>query len=119
MQLTEFRCGKQLVSITLDCLHGVLCLCFRLWLGSLLTDRFRSVAHHQAATTHKTRLIHRDISSENILIYPKVRLGEDGKSRSVVWTGMLTDWEFAKPMETERLSEANQVVRAIQNAFPR
>ena len=40
MQLTEFRCGKQLVSITLDCLHGVLCLCFRLWLGSLLTHRF-------------------------------------------------------------------------------
>ena len=85
------------------------------WL--LAYPSFRSVAHHQAATNHKTRLIHRDISSENILIYPKVRLDDDGKSRSIVWTGMLTDWEFAKPMETERLLEANQVVRAIQNAF--
>ncbi|KAM5541531.1 hypothetical protein V8D89_004721 [Ganoderma adspersum] len=87
MQLTEFRCGKQLASITLDCLH----------------------AHHQAATNHHSRLLHRDISSGNILIYPKVRLDEDGKGQSIVWTGMLTDWEFAKPMETERSSEANQV----------
>ncbi|KAI1781857.1 hypothetical protein LXA43DRAFT_593685 [Ganoderma leucocontextum] len=99
MPLTEFRCGKQLASVALDCLR----------------------AHHQAATNRKTRLLHRDISGGNMLIYPNVRLEDDGKGESMVWTGILTDWELAKPIdvpeETPRSLQANRVVRGIQDPF--
>ncbi|PIL32469.1 hypothetical protein GSI_05171 [Ganoderma sinense ZZ0214-1] len=87
MSLAEFRCGKQLASIVLDCLH----------------------AHHQSATNHKIRMLHRDISSGNVLIYPKVRSDEDGKGLCMVWTGLLTDWELAKHIDTEGSLQANRI----------
>ncbi|PIL32476.1 hypothetical protein GSI_05179 [Ganoderma sinense ZZ0214-1] len=87
MPLAKFRCGKQLASVALDCLR----------------------AHHQAATHPKTSILHRDISSANMLIYPKVRPDEGGKGQSMCWTGILTDWELAKPVDTPRPMQANRV----------
>ncbi|KAI1781791.1 hypothetical protein LXA43DRAFT_1078177 [Ganoderma leucocontextum] len=91
MPLKSFKCGRQLVSLLLDSLH----------------------AHYEAATNPKTRLLHRDISSGNILIYPKVRCRKAGKKPSLVWTGLLCDWELAKPVDDQntpsRLSQAGRM----------
>ncbi|EJF59459.1 hypothetical protein DICSQDRAFT_17506, partial [Dichomitus squalens LYAD-421 SS1] len=90
MPLKEFQHGQQLLSIVLDCLR----------------------AHHQAATNPKTQLLHRDISGGNILIYPKVRCDEDGQNPSLVWSGILSDWELSKPVGVqEAASRATQAER--------
>ena len=49
-------------------------------------------AHYQATQLH---IIHRDVSSGNILILPRIVTYPDG-SRSVQYTGVLTDWELSK-----------------------
>ncbi|TBU36903.1 hypothetical protein BD309DRAFT_995378 [Dichomitus squalens] len=86
----EFQHGQQLLSIVLDCLR----------------------AHHQAATNPKTQLLHRYISGGNILIYPKVRRDEDGQNPSLVWSGILSDWELSKPVGVqEAASRATQAER--------
>ena len=46
-----------------------------------------------------------------MLICPKVRSKEDGEGQFIIWTGILTDWELAKPIETGRSLHANRVVR--------
>ncbi|TBU37384.1 hypothetical protein BD309DRAFT_995132 [Dichomitus squalens] len=71
MSLKCFKCGRQLVSLIRDCLR----------------------AHCEAATNPKT--------GGNILIYPKVRCRKAGKKRSLVWTGILSDWELSKPVEDQ------------------
>ena len=53
------------------------------------------VAHYQATIHPKTRLLHCDISGSNILILPQIRRDKNGKNPMVVWTGVLSDWEFA------------------------
>ncbi|TBU56126.1 hypothetical protein BD310DRAFT_950359 [Dichomitus squalens] len=82
--------GRQLTSIVLDTVQ----------------------AHCQAATNPKTLLLHRDISAGNILIYPRVRHGKDGTKHAIVWTGMLCDWELAKPVDDQRA--ASNASRASQ-----
>ncbi|TBU56121.1 hypothetical protein BD310DRAFT_824435 [Dichomitus squalens] len=79
LPLKNFQRGKQLTSIVLDCLR----------------------AHHQAATNPATMRLHRDISGENILIYPRVRQDKDGRGHSIVWTGLLIDWELSKHRDSE------------------
>ncbi|EJF60929.1 hypothetical protein DICSQDRAFT_170785 [Dichomitus squalens LYAD-421 SS1] len=69
-------------------------------LASVVLDTVQ--AHCQAATNPKTLLLHRDISAGNILIYPRVRHGKDGTKRAIVWTGILCDWELAKPVDDQR-----------------
>ncbi|TBU26900.1 hypothetical protein BD311DRAFT_846751 [Dichomitus squalens] len=75
--------GRQLTSIVLDTVQ----------------------AHCQAATNPKTLLLHRDISAGNILIYPRVRQGKDDTKNAIVWTGILCDWELAKPVDDQRASQ--------------
>ncbi|KAI1788211.1 hypothetical protein LXA43DRAFT_648708 [Ganoderma leucocontextum] len=91
LPLKEFANGKQLVSLLLDCLR----------------------AHHQAATRPEIRILHRDISSGNMLIYPKVRRDEDTQKCSIVWTGLLTDWELSRPVNDvqtpSRTSQADRM----------
>ncbi|KAI0688438.1 hypothetical protein C8T65DRAFT_119812 [Cerioporus squamosus] len=86
-ELTEFRSGKQLMSIIRDCVR----------------------AHADAV--NNADILHRDVSGGNILICPTVVLDTDGKRR-VVWKGMLTDWELSKPIPGEGKTEsARQPVR--------
>ncbi|EJF56424.1 hypothetical protein DICSQDRAFT_174940 [Dichomitus squalens LYAD-421 SS1] len=82
--------GRQLTSIVLDTVQ----------------------AHCQAATNPKTLLLHRDISAGNILIYPRVRQGKDDTKNAIVWTGILCDWELAKPVDDQRA--ASNASRASQ-----
>ncbi|KAI0699192.1 hypothetical protein C8T65DRAFT_581489, partial [Cerioporus squamosus] len=73
-ELTEFRSGKQLISIIRDCVR----------------------AHADAA--NKADILHCDVSGGNILICPTVVLDPTDGKRRVVWRGMLTDWELSKPL---------------------
>ncbi|TBU26895.1 hypothetical protein BD311DRAFT_666620 [Dichomitus squalens] len=77
MPLSKFMSGQQLGSIVLDCI----------------------TAHLNAATHKKlrVRVLHRDVSDQNIIIYPKITRSAEGV-RSLVWGGLLTDWEISKPV---------------------
>ncbi|KAM5541548.1 hypothetical protein V8D89_004738 [Ganoderma adspersum] len=90
MPLRDFQYGRQLLLVVLDCLQ----------------------AHHQAATKPDTPLLHRDISGGNIFIYPRVRRNKNGKNPQMIWSGILSDWELAKPINTvEAASKATQEER--------
>ncbi|EJF60931.1 hypothetical protein DICSQDRAFT_170786 [Dichomitus squalens LYAD-421 SS1] len=80
LPLKKFRNGRQLASIVLDTIK----------------------AHHQAATNPKTLLLHRDVSGGTILIIPQVKRDQNGANLAVVWTGLLSDWEYSKPVDDER-----------------
>ncbi|KAI0707486.1 hypothetical protein C8T65DRAFT_781158 [Cerioporus squamosus] len=80
LPLSEFQNGKQLIYVVRDCV----------------------LAHQQAYK--KAKLLHRDISSGNILIYPRIMRVQDqfGAQRlQMTFTGLLADWEMAKPIDTE------------------
>ncbi|KAI0668377.1 hypothetical protein C8Q78DRAFT_980056 [Trametes maxima] len=72
MPLSNFKTGRQLVSVIRDCVQA-----------------------HEDAFCSGNRILHRDIGVGNILILPEpVKLG-DGMYTSH-WRGMLTDWELSK-----------------------
>ncbi|PIL27023.1 hypothetical protein GSI_10162 [Ganoderma sinense ZZ0214-1] len=90
LHLKNFQYGQQLVSIVLDCMR----------------------AHYEAAVKPEIRILHRDISGGNILICPKILRQRDGKKRSIMWTGILSDWELSKPVDThEAASRATRAHR--------
>ncbi|KAL7277961.1 hypothetical protein ACG7TL_007912 [Trametes sanguinea] len=62
----------------------------------LVRSLFHCITTHSVAYT-KLRLLHRDISADNVIIRPALssNMNENGK-RTVTWTGILTDWELAK-----------------------
>ncbi|TBU51851.1 hypothetical protein BD310DRAFT_278720 [Dichomitus squalens] len=70
MPLSKFRHDRQLVGIFYDCLHA-----------------------HKSAV-ERTKLVHRDVSPGNILIYPKV-IKMRGKYW-LRWSGLLADWELSR-----------------------
>ncbi|TFK91375.1 hypothetical protein K466DRAFT_632764 [Polyporus arcularius HHB13444] len=71
LPLSEFQFGRQLVSVVKDCV----------------------IAHYYAYT--ELLLLHRDISSGNVLIDPRLGKTSDGRFK-VEYTGILADWEMAK-----------------------
>ncbi|KAI0631769.1 hypothetical protein C8Q77DRAFT_1272678 [Trametes polyzona] len=75
LPLKEFTSGRQLVSLITDCV----------------------VAHLDAMTVAK--IIHRDVSGGNILIYPEI---VPHSSQPEAWMvearGLLADWELSKPV---------------------
>ena len=60
-------------------------------------------------------VIHRDVSSANLLIYPIVKTDEDGDQASgkryLQWVGLLSDWELSTRLD--RLGDASRVVSLI------
>ncbi|RPD59339.1 hypothetical protein L226DRAFT_617315 [Lentinus tigrinus ALCF2SS1-7] len=83
LPLNEFGSGKQLIQIVRDCV----------------------LAHFHAVKDAK--LLHRDISAGNILIYPKIVCVKDPnvphrRRFQIKFTGLLADWEMAKPIDTEQ-----------------
>ncbi|KAI0694573.1 hypothetical protein C8T65DRAFT_815481 [Cerioporus squamosus] len=96
LTLPFFEDGQQLVSIIYDC----------------------ASAHYQAT---QIGILHRDVSSGNILIPPCITTFEDG-ARSIEWKGILTDWELAKglsdprtPRQPERTGTLQYMSVAILN----
>ena len=73
-------------------------------------------AHYEAVTNSNTRILHCDISGGNILIYPKVKRDSEGNDPVLIWTGILTDWELSKPLDTHeaayRATQADRMVGA-------
>ena len=81
-------------------------------------------AHYHAATDAK--LLHRDISAGNILILPKIMWVKDPnhpqkKRLQMKYTGLLVDWEMAKPYDMEKgpLEIHRQVDRTVSLVIPR
>ncbi|KAI0631751.1 hypothetical protein C8Q77DRAFT_158005 [Trametes polyzona] len=74
MPLRDFKGGYQLLTIIIDCI----------------------IAHKDAVD--KAKIMHRDISGGNILIYPRVTSLEGSEKKSVAWGGLLADWELSKPI---------------------
>ncbi|KAH9914368.1 uncharacterized protein BXZ73DRAFT_54968 [Epithele typhae] len=62
---------------------------------------------HKDAVEH-CDIMHRDVSTGNILIYPVILWGPEKKARGVRMTGLLTDWELAKDTKIEH---ARQLAR--------
>ena len=80
---------------------------------ALCADLFVT-AHLQAATHPKTRLLHRDISSGNLLILPRLDRGSEDMVPSIVYTGILTDWEMSKPVYDHHAKPVtSQAVRMV------
>ena len=78
------------------------------------TDRARSLAHRDAY--EKFGLLHRDISTGNILILP--RIVENNGKKIVLWHGLLTDWELAKYVPKDNsLEHARQPERTVCSAI--
>ncbi|EIW53037.1 uncharacterized protein TRAVEDRAFT_53454 [Trametes versicolor FP-101664 SS1] len=71
MKMGDFTNGKQLVKLVSDC-----------------------IITHRDAYEH-FGILHRDVSTGNMLVLPRIRKCKSGKTR-VFWEGFLTDWELAK-----------------------
>ncbi|KAI0631794.1 hypothetical protein C8Q77DRAFT_1159536 [Trametes polyzona] len=78
MPLKKFQSGQQLFSIIYDCV----------------------LAHRDATVIAK--IVHRDVSGGNILIYPMVTRHPDDDHPMIKWHGLLADWELAKSIENQR-----------------
>ncbi|PIL32464.1 hypothetical protein GSI_05166 [Ganoderma sinense ZZ0214-1] len=87
MPLTKFKNGKQLAHIISDCL----------------------TTHHLVATVEGLKILHRDITDDNIVIFPKIETS--GNIRKLAWKGILADWEISKPITTDGSSRARQPER--------
>ncbi|TBU38176.1 hypothetical protein BD309DRAFT_547695 [Dichomitus squalens] len=77
LPLKAFQSSRQLVSVIRDAIE----------------------AHYEA--TSKSRVIHCDVSSGNILILPTFIASDDDDGKRVVrirWRGILADWELSKPV---------------------
>ncbi|KAH9924997.1 uncharacterized protein BXZ73DRAFT_50266 [Epithele typhae] len=75
----------------------------RQWARMILQTLY---AHHDAV--EKCYIVHRDVSTGNILMYPVITWGADKKALGVTQTGLLADWELAKD---KRIEYARQIAR--------
>ncbi len=99
LPLDSFANGKQLVSLVLDTLHSKV-LATHVPVAVLMKP---STAHCRVTNDPQTRLLHCDVSSGNIMIYPKIKYnGAEGRA-SLAWTGILSDWEMAKSMDSAQV----------------
>ena len=72
------------------------------------------LAHYDASV--KSKIIHCDISSGNILILPCFVKHEiaDGSALRVTWRGVLADWELSKPIpQGEEIDRARHPERVV------
>ena len=72
-------------------------------------SRVSAIAHAQAYDV--CGYIHRDVSAGNILLLPIIRRA--GKTGSVYWQGILTDWELAKHKNVDFAREPDRTVRQL------
>ncbi|KAI1784468.1 hypothetical protein LXA43DRAFT_1042241, partial [Ganoderma leucocontextum] len=82
---TEIRSSEQLIQVIWHCMTG----------------------HRDAAV--KCGLLHRDVSTGNILIRPEVACINPETGESIVlWYGVLSDWEIAKALPKDDSNKARQ-----------
>ncbi|TBU26695.1 hypothetical protein BD311DRAFT_423068 [Dichomitus squalens] len=87
LPLKAFQSSRQLVSVIRDAVE----------------------AHYEA--TSKSRVMHCDISSGNILILPTFIVSDDDDGNRVVcirWRGILADWELSKPVSEPEQDVSSQ-----------
>ena len=109
LPVVAFTSSKQLVSVVTDCVEGEL---HHSHISSHLTHVI--VGHADAVT--KCGLLHRDISSGNILILPTFEITRGGTELRVVWRGLLCDWELSKPIApSEKDEKARQPERTVKD----
>ena len=53
----------------------------------------------------KAGILHRDISSGNLLVRPVFCCNEEDGTFYVEWVGLLTDWEVSKPIAKGKVKE--------------
>ena len=104
LPLDNFGNGKQLVSLVLDALRSEFRVIQLLSVNLLMSI---SLAHCRVANNPQTRLLHCDVCSGNIMIYPKIKYGGAGGNASLAWTGILSDWELAQSMDSEQGANSN------------
>ena len=76
----------------------------------IMTAELCSPAHY-VAVNEKTSRLHRDISSSNIMMVPKL---EDAKGvKRIVYRGLLCDWEMSKRINAD-VRAPRQPVRSVR-----
>ena len=76
-----------------------------------------SIAHYEAATKPENPRLHRDISSGNILIYPRITKTVTGR-RFIQWKGLLADWEMSKPIcKGDEVRQPRQPERTVSMSY--
>lgn len=112
LPLISFRSSEQLVRVIMDCVQGTFMLPPSAAFFSANSDTFPQ-AHASAVTICK--IMHRDISSGNILIIPRFIQGPEDDYPRLQWRGMLCDWELSKPIASsvkdERARQPERTVR--------
>ena len=80
------------------------------------------IGHSNAA--ERCNLLHRDVSSGNVLILPTIDIGVSktkGQKISVFWCGLLSDWELAKKipdgLESPRARQPYRTVRPLRMCY--
>ena len=68
-----------------------------------------------ADAVNKCGLLHRDISSGNILILPMFEEKPGDFEFRVIWKGLLCDWELSKPIATRKTEEGRQPERMVRD----
>ena len=76
---------------------------------------FAFSAHADAVD--KCRLLHRDISSGNILILPMFEEKPGDLELRVIWKGLLCDWELSKPIATRKMEVGRQPERMVRGVL--
>ena len=92
---TEIRSSKQLTQVIWYCMTGETLspLCS---LPTLINYRRYTLAGHKFAVV-ECGILHRDVSSGNILTRPVLAPGKTGKGM-VIWIGVLSDWELSRAL---------------------
>ena len=68
-----------------------------------------------ADAVNKCGLLHRDISSGNILILPMFEEKPGDLELCVIWKGLLCDWELSEPIATRKTEEGRQPERMVRD----
>lgn len=73
----------------------------------------RRIAHQ--AATRNAKIVHRDVSGENILILPSLLRDPATKTMEIKWFGLLVDWELSKPVHDKQATpRARQPERTVR-----
>ena len=109
LPLVAYTSSKQLVSLVTDCVDG------ELHRSPQSSSRLTILVGH-ADAVNKCGLLHRDISSGNILILPTFETTEEGTELRVAWRGILCDWELSKSIaQSENDEMARQPEQTVRN----
>ena len=91
MQTKPYACSKDLLVVMDDALCGTFVSRHRTMMPALI---FPLAAHQQAF--ERCRIMHCDVSTGNIIVYPRIVYDAEKQETSLSLSGMLVDWELAR-----------------------